>query len=78
MSAVTVERLSGRSLVSEELFERLVARVGRDEGYEPTLAARVVEQALAFLRTCAVHRGDPLSPSRMVDAGWHAFILDTR
>lgn len=78
MSAGTVERLSGRSLVSDELFERLTARVTRDEGYGPALAARVVEQALAFLRTCAVHRGEPLSPSRLVDAGWHAFILDTR
>jgi hypothetical protein len=78
MSAVVAERLLGRSLVSDELFERLTARVERDEGHEPELAARIVDQALAFLGTCAVHRVEPLSPSRMVDAGWHAFVLHTR
>jgi len=78
MSVVVAERLVSRSLVSDELFECLVARVERDEGHEPELAVRIVDQALAFLGTCAVHRGEPLSPSRMVDAGWHAFVLHTR
>ena len=27
---------------------------------------------------CALHPGDHLSPSEMVDAGWHAFLLHTR
>ncbi|NUK07551.1 hypothetical protein HRW18_05885 [Streptomyces lunaelactis] len=38
-------------------------------------AERVMDQALAFI-DMAGHRTDvPLSPSRKVDPGWHAFIL---
>lgn len=37
-----------------------------------------MDQALAFLGTCAGHRGEPLSPSQAVDPGWHTFILHTR
>jgi hypothetical protein len=78
MTAVTAVRLTGRSLVIGELFERLTRRVTTDEGYEPALAVRVMDQALAFLGTCAVSHTEPLSPSRMVDPGWHAFVLHTR
>lgn len=78
MTVMATERLAGRSLVSIELFDRLAARIAKTEGLEPTLAARVVDQALAFLGACAVHRGGPLSPSMMVDPGWHAFVLHTR
>ncbi|MGC5361837.1 glycine-rich domain-containing protein [Streptomyces sp. DT24] len=42
------------------------------------LAERVMDQALAFLAMTA-RRGDvPLSPSKTVDPGWHAFILHSR
>ena len=34
-------------------------------------------EALAFLRACAT-AGRPLSPSLLVDVGWHTFILYTR
>ncbi|RSM87539.1 hypothetical protein DMH04_11050 [Kibdelosporangium aridum] len=78
MTAVAVDGLTGRSLVTGELFERLTHRVVRDEGYEPPLAVRVVDQALAFLGACAAGDGRPMSPSRLVDPGWHAFVLHTR
>ncbi|HEX6358227.1 hypothetical protein [Actinophytocola sp.] len=74
----TTQQKTGRSLVSTRLFERLVIRLMTDEGLSPTFAARVMDQALAFLGTSAVHRGEPLSPSRAVDPGWHTFILHTR
>ncbi|WP_133908801.1 glycine-rich domain-containing protein [Actinophytocola oryzae] len=78
MTSTVTERLTGRSLVSERLFERLVARLVSDEGHSPDFAGRVMDQALAFLGTSAVHRGEPLSPSRAVDDGWHMFVLHTR
>jgi|SRR5882757_7055144 len=78
MTIAVMERLTGRSLVTPALFERLAARLVVDEGYSPALAARVVDQALAFLGTSAKHRGEPLSPSRAVDPGWHVFVLHTR
>lgn len=69
---------TGRSLVSARLFERLVTRLAAAEGCELTFARRVVDQALAFLGTSAKHRGEPLSPSRAVDPGWHVFLLHSR
>lgn len=78
MTVTATVRLTGRSLVTDELFDRLTARVMKDEGHDMAMAARVADQSLAFLGTCAAHRGQPLSPSRLVDPGWHAFILHTR
>jgi hypothetical protein len=78
MTSTMTEELTGRSLVSAKLFERLVARLVSDEGLSPAFATRVMDQALAFLGTSAGHRGEPLSPSRVVDPGWHTFVLHTR
>lgn len=78
MTTVITDRLPGRSLVSDALFGRLVARIVADEQLERQLAERIMDQALAFLRACAGHPGGPLSPSKLVDVGWHTFILYTR
>ncbi|KOV26437.1 hypothetical protein ADK60_21075 [Streptomyces sp. XY431] len=78
MSLVHTERITGRTLVDDALFERLVHRVAQDQSMEARLAERVVDQALAFLGTCAVSPDAALSPSRVVDHGWHAFLLHTR
>lgn len=64
--------------VSVELHQKLVRRVEKDHHIDRDLASRIVDQALAFLGTCAVHAGKPLAPSGLVDHGWHAFILHTR
>jgi hypothetical protein len=53
MTAVMTDRVSGRSLVSDALFERLVARIVADEHVERQMAERIMDQALAFLRACA-------------------------
>ncbi|MFG1953067.1 glycine-rich domain-containing protein [Micromonospora sp. NPDC048830] len=76
---LTIDRVStGRTLVSEELFAQLTARIARDH---PELAAdlpaRIMDQALAFLAACATAT-EPLGPSELVDIGWHTFILHTR
>lgn len=74
----TIHRLaSPRELISADLFGRLALRVQDDENTDPGTAARIVEQALAFLQACALNPGTRLTPSKMVDAGWHAFILHT-
>lgn len=41
-------------------------------------AARIMDQALAFLRTTGEEGQLDLSPSELVDIGWHTFILHTR
>jgi hypothetical protein len=39
---------------------------------------RIVDQALAFVATAAGRPDVPVAPSRVVDEGWHALILNTR
>lgn len=78
MTSVITDRISGRSLVSDALFERLVARIVADELVDRQMAERIMDQALAFLMACATNPHASLSPSRLTDIGWHAFILHTR
>jgi hypothetical protein len=69
---------TGRALIPEALFNRLVARIAGEEALESSLAERIMDQALVFLAASAHHTGGPLSPSELVDVGWHTFILYTR
>ncbi len=78
MNSVMTDQVSGRSFVSEALFERLVARIVAEEFVERPMAVRIMDQALAFLMACADNPGVTLSPSRSVDIGWHTFILHTQ
>lgn len=79
MTTITTARdlREGRSLVEPDLFHRLVQRVAEEHDHDLTMAGRIVDQALAFLGTTATHTGRPLSPSDIVDPGWHEFILHT-
>ena len=66
-----------RDLISPRMFNQLVARVMADNGDDQSTAARITEQALAFLAACAANPSAGLAPSPEVDKGWHAFILHT-
>ncbi|MFE6055490.1 glycine-rich domain-containing protein [Kitasatospora sp. NPDC056446] len=77
MTSISTERITGRSLVNPAPFGRLTARIVKDENLEQALAERVMDQALAFLGACALNPKSGLSPSPLVDVGWHTFILDT-
>lgn len=68
---------TGRSLVDPKLFDRMSARVAIENGTDRATAERIMDQALAFLGTCAVSTA-PLSPSETVDIGWHTFLFYTR
>jgi hypothetical protein len=67
-----------RQLATPELFDRLVGRIIKDEDVEQDLAERIMESALGFLWLSATRPGMTLSPSPLVDIGWHKFILYTR
>ncbi|GAA2779382.1 glycine-rich domain-containing protein [Crossiella cryophila] len=77
MTAVLNNGVTGASLVSDELFNRLVTRIVTREGLDRPEAEAVMADALAFLKACSVPHGRPLVPSAKVDIGWHTFILDT-
>jgi hypothetical protein len=78
IASPVTERVSGRSLVSVDLFQRLTRRIVNNDQITPPLAARIMNQALTFLAASAQHTGEPLAPSDLVDIGWHAFLLYTR
>lgn len=77
MTAVA-EQTEARTLISPDLFHRLTSRVVTEHDLAPELAERIVDQALAFLAACAQDHREPLSPSPLVDIGWHTFILCTK
>lgn len=71
--------LANKHLISDQLWERLVNRIIKDEdNMERPLAERIMDQALGFLRLTGDNPSKGYSPSPMVDIGWHTFILYTR
>lgn len=66
------------TLISTDLRSRLTVQlINEHSGMTGDEAARIVDQAVAFLKTCVDHPGLHLRPSRKVDLGWHQFILNT-
>ncbi|GAA2228611.1 MULTISPECIES: hypothetical protein [Streptomyces] len=66
------------TLVDPEVTDRLARRITADhpEITEAT-ARRIVGQAAAFIAASGNQPGQSLAPSKLVDYGWHAFILHT-
>ncbi|GAB3735970.1 hypothetical protein GCM10027598_62580 [Amycolatopsis oliviviridis] len=78
MTATLSQGATGRSLISPELFSRLVRRIVTDEKMDQALAERILDQALAFLSACAADADSRFAPSELVDIGWHTFLLHTK
>jgi hypothetical protein len=55
-----------------------VARIAREKEFDGRLTARILDQALGYLRLIACEPGEAYAPSPLVDIGWHMFILYTR
>ena len=70
--------LAHRDLISDQLWRRMVARIALDEDMDVASAERILNEALGFLRCLADHPEAGLSPSPLVDIGWHTFIVYTR
>jgi hypothetical protein len=68
---------TGRELIDPALFDRLCRRIVLDYECDKARAERILDQALAFLFTCA-GSAKPLAPSPEVDLGWHTFLLYTK
>ncbi|WP_327323742.1 hypothetical protein OG735_15410 [Streptomyces sp. NBC_01210] len=74
MTALATEHVTGRQLVSAELFERLTDFCADEYGLERGVAERVMDEGLAFLDVMG-RTGESLSPSKTVDPAWHTFML---
>ncbi|WP_175084364.1 glycine-rich domain-containing protein [Candidatus Frankia nodulisporulans] len=68
----------GRFLVRPDLFDRLTDRIAVEAAGDRDLAVRIMDQTLAFLAASAATPDARLVPSRLVDIGWHTFLLYTR
>jgi hypothetical protein len=65
-------------LVPAETMQRLAARIVKDHReIDQAIARRIVGQAAAFLAASGQRPGAELAPSKLVDIGWHTFILHT-
>lgn len=65
-------------LVGSEMAERLSARIVKDHPeIDHATARRIIAQTAAFLVAGAQRPGLELSPSKLVDIGWHTWILHT-
>lgn len=78
MSTATVAPRAGRELLDDVEFADVVATVlDNNPGMGQMLAERIVSQAIAFVATAAAG-AEGIAPSRVVDEGWHALVLDTQ
>ncbi|MDQ0943251.1 hypothetical protein [Streptomyces sp. V1I1] len=74
MTALATEQITGRQLVTAELFDRLADFCADEYGLERGVAERVMDEGLAFLDVMG-RTGEALSPSKLVDPAWHTFML---
>lgn len=88
-SSTMVAPATNKSLVSSELWDRLVNRTIKnmefqqlyghlDESAQHDWSERIIEQTLGFLRVLSKTSDGTLSPSPKVDIGWHMFLMYTR
>lgn len=78
VSIVVEPRLLNKELVSEKTWERLVNRVMKDHQKTREEAELIMDGAFGFLKLCASYPGNHLAPSKLVDIGWHTFLLYTK
>ncbi|MYS91463.1 hypothetical protein GTY47_17800 [Streptomyces sp. SID5464] len=66
------------TLVDPEVTNRLALRITTDHpDIGGATARRIIGQAAAFVAASGQQPGQSLAPSKLVDIGWHAFILHT-
>jgi hypothetical protein len=70
--------LVNKNLISEQTWEKLIGYIVKDNDLDRSLAERILDQALGFLMVVSLNPGRTFCPSKMVDIGWHAFLMHTR
>lgn len=70
--------LANKSLINEETWQKLIGYIVQEKNIERSLAERILDQALGFLKLISLSPGCTFCPSKMVDIGWHAFLMHTR
>ncbi|PSK88982.1 hypothetical protein CLV63_12870 [Murinocardiopsis flavida] len=65
-----------RNLIDPLDFDYLVKCLMEEHGHDHAMATRIADQTLIFLKVVGP-RPEKLSPSSLVDQGWHLFIVNT-
>lgn len=69
---------SARHLLSDAEFNAVLSTIlNNNPGMAVEIGGRILTQALAFVATAASRSGRAMTPSRVVDEGWHTLILHT-
>ncbi|MGW2398700.1 glycine-rich domain-containing protein [Kitasatospora sp. NPDC001664] len=72
------ETIDVRMLLTPDRFDLVVHTVqDNNPGMAQELAERIVTDALKFVATARTFPKVPITPSNVVDEGWHALILHT-
>lgn len=73
-----IPAVSARSLLSDAEFNSVLGTIlTNNPGMTIETGGRIITQALAFVATAAARPGRAMTPSRVVDEGWHTLILHT-
>ncbi|MEU0076166.1 hypothetical protein ABZ027_42590 [Streptomyces sp. NPDC006332] len=66
------------TLLTPEVTDRLARRITTDHpDIDSATAHRIIGQTAAFIAASGQQPGQNLAPSKLVDVGWHAFVLHT-
>ncbi|GGT27000.1 hypothetical protein GCM10014713_20410 [Streptomyces purpureus] len=69
---------NARALLSDSAFNAVLHTVlDNNPGMDPSMASRILVEALKFVHAASLFPTVPIAPTREVDEGWHALILHT-
>ncbi|MFF7200535.1 glycine-rich domain-containing protein [Streptomyces sp. NPDC008141] len=73
-----IPAVTARQLLSDAEFNAVLGTIlSNNPGMQIEMGSRIITQALAFVATAASKPGQAMTPSRVVDEGWHTLILHT-
>lgn len=73
-----IPAVSARALLSDAEFNAVLGTIlSNNPGMAIEMGGRILTQALALVATAASRPGRAMTPSRVVDEGWHTLILHT-
>lgn len=70
--------LAHKYLINEKTWDNLIQYIVEHDDVDQSLAERIMNEALGFLRLISLNPGRTFCPSETVDIGWHAFLMHTR
>ncbi len=77
-SAAVDEALASKRLIPEKLWDRVVGRLMKDDHFSKEKAELILDGTLSFLKMSRAYPDHQFAPSKLIDQGWHTFLLYTR